>query len=249
MLAFVGLGLYDRKDISVRGLELVREADFVFLESYTSILGGADASDLEAWYGRGVRTVTREMIEVDPDEILALAEESRVVLLTGGDPMVSTTHTDLRMRACRRNIETVIIHGSSISTAVCGLSGLQNYRFGKSCSLPFRHGSWAPETSIDVIAGNLSRDLHTLVYLDISGDRCMTIPEALEILGDLAKKRGISFPLLVGIARAGSGCPTVIAGDAGKLSTADFGPPLHILIVPASLHVMEREYLEMFAGL
>jgi diphthine synthase len=29
----------------------------------------------------------------------------------------------------------------------------------------------------------------------------------------------------------------------------DFGPPLHILIVPASLHVMEREYLEMFAGL
>jgi diphthine synthase len=41
----------------------------------------------------------------------------------------------------------------------------------------------------------------------------------------------------------------VIAGDAVKLSTVDFGPPLHILIVPASLHVMEREYLEMFAGL
>ncbi|NTU99617.1 MAG: diphthine synthase [Methanoregulaceae archaeon] len=249
MLAFVGLGLYDRKDISVRGLELVREADFVFIESYTSVLGGADTSDLEAWYGREVRTVTREVIEVDPAEILALAEESRVVLLTGGDPMVSTTHTDLRMRACRKGIETTIIHGSSISTAVCGLSGLQNYRFGKSCSLPFRYGGWAPETPIDVIAGNLSRDLHTLVYLDISGDRCMTIPDAIEILGNLAKKRGIFLPLLVGIARAGSDCPTVVAGDAGKLSTADFGPPLHILIVPASLHVMEREYLEMFAGL
>jgi diphthine synthase len=249
MLAFVGLGLYDRKDISVRGLELVREADIVFLESYTSVLGGAEACNLEAWYGREVRPVTREMLEIEPEEILALAGESRVVLLTGGDPMVSTTHTDLRMRACRRGIETVIIHGSSISTAVCGLSGLQNYRFGKSCSLPFRHGSWAPETPIDVIAGNISRDLHTLVYLDISGDRCMTIPEALEILGDLAKKRGIVLPIMVGIARAGSDCPTVIAGDAGKLSTADFGPPLHILIVPASLHVMEREYLEMFAGL
>jgi diphthine synthase len=249
MLAFVGLGLYDRKDISVRGLELVRTADFVFLETYTSVLGGEAIGELEAWYGREVRTVTREMIEVDPEEILGLAAESRVVLLTGGDPMVSTTHTDLRMRAGRRGIETLIVHGSSISTAVCGLSGLQNYRFGKSCSLPFPHRGWAPETPIDVIAGNLSRDLHTLVYLDISGERYMTIDEALRILGDLAERRGISLPLLVGIARAGSCCPTVIAGDAGRLSAADFGPPLHVLIVPASLHVMEREYLEMFAGL
>jgi diphthine synthase len=249
MLAFVGLGLYDRKDISVRGLELVKEADFVFMESYTSVLGGADVGKLEAWYGREVRTVTREVLEIDPDEILGLAEGSRVVLLTGGDPMVSTTHTDLRIRARRRGINTTIIHGSSISTAVCGLSGLQNYRFGKSCSLPFPHGGWAPGTPIEVIAGNLSRDLHTLVYLDISGDRCMTIPQALEILGDLAGRRGISLPLFVGIARAGSDCPVVVAGDAGKLSAADFGPPLHILVVPASLHVMEREYLEMFAGL
>lgn len=249
MLAFVGLGLYDRKDISVRGLELVRVADFVFLESYTSVLGGADIRELEAWYGRQVRTVTRETIEIDPEEILSLAEEKQVVLLVGGDPMISTTHTDLRMRACRRGIDTTIVNGSSISTAVCGLSGLQNYRFGKSCSLPFPHGGWAPATPIEVIAGNLSRDLHTLVYLDISGDRCMTIPEALEILSDLAGKKGISLPLFVGIARAGSDCPVVVAGNDRKLRAVDFGPPLHVLVIPASLHVMEREYLEMFASL
>jgi diphthine synthase len=29
----------------------------------------------------------------------------------------------------------------------------------------------------------------------------------------------------------------------------DFGMPLHILVIPAELHDMEREYLEMFAGL
>ncbi len=29
----------------------------------------------------------------------------------------------------------------------------------------------------------------------------------------------------------------------------DFGPPLHVVIVPAELHLMEREYLERFAGL
>jgi diphthine synthase len=29
----------------------------------------------------------------------------------------------------------------------------------------------------------------------------------------------------------------------------DFGGPLHILVVPGDLHLMEREYLETFAGL
>jgi diphthine synthase len=31
------------------------------------------------------------------------------------------------------------------------------------------------------------------------------------------------------------------------LKAVDFGPPLHILTVPAALHDIEREYLEVFA--
>lgn len=38
MLYLVGLGLGDAKDISVKGLEIVRRADKVFLEAYTSVL-------------------------------------------------------------------------------------------------------------------------------------------------------------------------------------------------------------------
>lgn len=38
MLYLVGLGLGDAKDITVRGLEIVKKADYVFLEAYTSIL-------------------------------------------------------------------------------------------------------------------------------------------------------------------------------------------------------------------
>ena len=41
----------------------------------------------------------------------------------------------------------------------------------------------------------------------------------------------------------------VAAGDAETLKQVDFGPPLHILVIPADLHVIEKEYLEMFAGL
>jgi len=53
----------------------------------------------------------------------------------------------------------------------------------------------------------------------------------------------------VGIARAGSACPVVAAGTGADLKETDFGPPLHILVVPGDLHPVEREYLEIFAGL
>jgi diphthine synthase len=38
MLYFIGLGLSDEKDITVRGLEVVKRAARVYLESYTAIL-------------------------------------------------------------------------------------------------------------------------------------------------------------------------------------------------------------------
>lgn len=38
MLHLVGLGLADEKDITVRGLEIVKKADRVYLEAYTAIL-------------------------------------------------------------------------------------------------------------------------------------------------------------------------------------------------------------------
>lgn len=38
MLYLVGLGLADEKDITVKGLEIVRKATRVYLEAYTAIL-------------------------------------------------------------------------------------------------------------------------------------------------------------------------------------------------------------------
>jgi diphthine synthase len=38
VLYFIGLGLSDEKDISIRGLEIVRRAARVYLEAYTSML-------------------------------------------------------------------------------------------------------------------------------------------------------------------------------------------------------------------
>lgn len=38
MLYLIGLGLADEKDISVKGLEIVKRAERVYLEAYTAIL-------------------------------------------------------------------------------------------------------------------------------------------------------------------------------------------------------------------
>lgn len=38
MLYIIGLGLADEQDISARGLDIVRKADRVYLESYTAVL-------------------------------------------------------------------------------------------------------------------------------------------------------------------------------------------------------------------
>ena len=38
MLYFIGLGLADEQDITVKGLEIVKKAERVYLEAYTSIL-------------------------------------------------------------------------------------------------------------------------------------------------------------------------------------------------------------------
>ena len=249
MLTFIGLGLYDHEDVSVKGLDLIRKADAVFLEEYTSLLTGTTKEDLEDLYGQSVRVLAREDVELHPEQVLDAAANGDAVFLTAGDSMVSTTHTDLRLRAHERGIRTRVIHGASIQTAVCGLSGLQNYRFGKSCSLPFPHGKWAPETPFDVISGNLAGNLHTLVYLDIRDRRYMTVQEAVSMLEAISERRKQEIPLYVGIARAGSPDVEVRAGPAQALISHTFGGPLHILAVPAGLHMMEEAYLKAFAGL
>ncbi|MBT8507499.1 diphthine synthase [Methanomicrobiaceae archaeon CYW5] len=250
MLSFIGLGLFDGDDISLKGLKRIQAADHVFLEGYTSRLMGIKICEMEDLYGKTVTVLGREDVELHPDTILEYARDSDVAFLTGGDPMVSTTHADLRIRASERGIPTEIVHGSSISSAVCGLSGLQNYRFGKSCSIPFPAKGWFPTAPLDTILANQLRSLHTIVYLDIQEGRYMTVPQAIRLIEEMAVKEGKEPPrLFVGIARAGSADPHVRAGDAQTLRDHDFGDPLHVLVIPAELHLIEEEYLKTFAGL
>ncbi|MEZ5333872.1 MAG: diphthine synthase [Methanolobus sp.] len=256
MLTFIGLGLFDEKDISLKGLEAIKNADMVFVEFYTSCLMGSTVEKLEELYGKKVQVLLREDVEISPDW-LAEAKDKNIAFLTGGDTMVSTTHVDLRLRAKDMGIETKLIHGASIASAICGLSGLQNYRFGKASTIPHPYTSSRgvtviSETPYDTIKLNKEHNMHTLVFLDIDREKgYMTVNQALSLLMGVGDKRGegvMENAIAVGIARAGSDEPVVKAGYAKDLMEEDFGEPLHILVVPASLHFIEAEALVKLAG-
>ena len=70
--------------------------------------------------------------------VLRRAKEEKVAFLVSGDPLIAATHVDLRIRAEKQGIKTRVVHGASVISAVIGLSGLQNYKYGRSVTIPFR---------------------------------------------------------------------------------------------------------------
>jgi len=236
--------------MSLQGVEETRTAETVFAELYTSLMPELDAAKLEKLVEKRISSVSRQDLEDDcGKKILKAAEKGKTVLLVPGDPLIATTHVELRVRAERQRIKTRVVHGASIVSAVMGLSGLQNYKFGRSVTIPFPSQGVAAETPYNVVGENKKRGLHTLCFLDIKAEerRYMTIEEGLQALLSVEKqkrKRVIkSDTVAIGIARAGSNEPVVKAHSVNELLKFDFGAPPHSLVFPGSLHFMEAEAL------
>jgi diphthine synthase len=252
-LVFVGLGLHDEMGISLHGLEEVKTANNIFIELYTSLLPNFSIENFQRISGKKLCTTSRkELEEENGRKILKTAECGKVVLLVPGDPLVATTHITLRLEAEKHGIKTRVVHGASIISAVVGLSGLHNYKFGKSVTIPFPENF--SETPYEVIAQNRKLGLHTLCLLDIQVDkkRYLTIQKSLKFLLKIEERRKegkiTMKTLAVGIARAGSKMPIVKADFLKDLPKYNFGDPPHSVIFPGSLHFMEAEALVVLAG-
>lgn len=271
MLYLVGMGLGDEKDITLRGLEIVRKCERVYLEAYTSLLSfglsNNAVSTLEELYGRPVILADREMVEQGMEQILEEACTSDVAFLVVGDPFGATTHSDLVVRARKMGVEVKVIHNASVMNAV-GVCGLQLYRFGETISIPFFTETWKPDSFYDKIKANKQLGLHTLCLLDIrvkepsieslcrgkkdyEPPKFMTINTAIEQLLEIEEKRAESAynedTHCVGLVRLGSEMQKIVAGSMKDLLTIDFGPPLHCLVIVGKTHPLEEEMLEFYA--
>uniref|UniRef100_A0A8C5QAW4 diphthine methyl ester synthase n=1 Tax=Leptobrachium leishanense TaxID=445787 RepID=A0A8C5QAW4_9ANUR len=265
-----GLGLGDAKDVTVRGLEIIRSCSRVYLEAYTSILSDGKEA-LEEFYGRELLLADRETVEQEADEILQDAKESDVAFLVVGDPFGATTHSDLVLRATKAGIQYRVIHNASILTAI-GCCGLQLYNFGETVSIVFWTDSWKPESFYDKIRRNRLSGMHTLCLLDLKvkeqsienlmkgkkifePPRYMTVNQAAEQLLEIIQNRRLlgeelavtENTICVGLARVGAGDQQIASGTLQQLSTIDLGGPLHTLIISGCMHPLELDMLRLFA--
>ncbi|MHA2059923.1 MAG: diphthine synthase, partial [Candidatus Ranarchaeia archaeon] len=242
-LRFIGLGLGGIDGFSQKGLTYSRAAYKVFVDGYTNFLEETMKNDLESILDKEVIILKRKDVEQNAETaILSHTENGDVVFLIPGDPMISTTHVDLRLRAHKKGIKTSIIHGASIQTAAFSVVGLENYKGGRSVTIPFPQEEKPSVISpIEKICENVDRGLHTLVYLDVKREenRFMTIHEGIKIILEMAQISHTdcisSDTLMIGVARVGFSDLRVKANQAKDLLLEDFGKPPHVLIIPGKL--------------
>ena len=245
-LVFVGLGLGDR-GVSLAGVDAIKAADLAYFERYTSPPSPTLVADLEAAAGKKVLTVGREFVE-DGKEILEKASKSKVVLAVQGDPMVATTHSDLRVRAASRGIPTTVIHGATIPAAAASESGLHYYKFGGTITFTLGSASHHQEV-YKRIHRNLLEGQHTLLLLEYDVEKKQGAEPAFvfERLLDAEKnfKREVlsERTLAIVLARVGMEDEAVVGGTMGELRDRSFGPPPHCVIIPGRLHFTEEEAL------
>ena len=247
-LNIIGIGLNDEKDITIKGLEIVKRSHKIFLEYYTSILQ-VDVKKLEDFYEKKIILANRELVENNSDEILNDAKNKDIAFLVIGDVFSATTHTDLKLRAIEKGIKVNIINNASVLTAI-GITGLELYKFGKTTSIPFPQKGFEPETPYNVIKEN--NNLHTLVLLDLKPEEeaFMSVNDAITYLLMVEDKRNENVftkdTFCLGIARLGNDDCLIKYGKAKDLMKIDFGKPLHCLIIPGKLHFIEEEALEIY---
>ncbi len=248
-LYLIGIGLSDEKDITLKGLELVKASEVVYLENYTSLLS-VNLEKLEQLYDKKIILADRETVEKKAeDTILKDAKEKNTAFLVVGDPFAATTHFDLLNRAKKAGIKTKIVHNASVLTAIA-VTGLQLYKFGKTTSLPFASKGFEPETHYDVLKDNAELDLHTLILLDLnpSEKRFMSINYAIKNLLEIEDKRkeGVfdKDTLCIACSNLGSEKQIIRAGKASDLINSDFGKGLQCLIIPGEIHFAEQEAVQ-----
>lgn len=245
-LSFVGTGIWDETDISLKGLQELKDSDVVFAEQYTSETKHGTLGRLEKLCGKKIAVLPRAEVE-DGKAILKEAETKRVALVVAGDPMVSTTHLSLKLDAAKKKIPVRIIHASSILSAAISESGLHTYKFGKPVTLPFWTDKYKPTSTYDAIAENLSRGLHTMLFLDLKDSLRMGAKEAMELLLKIEGERKgniiSSETRLLVLSRVGSEEAKLSYGTIEKLLAAELGSTPFLLIIPGKLHFTEEEAL------
>jgi diphthine synthase len=250
MLWFVGTGINGYRGLSLAALDVLKRCNVVFVERFTSALSDSDLRDLNGTIGMNAEPVQRWFVE-DGREILEAAKTGEVALVTYGDPLIATTHTELRSRAARSFIKTAVLHAASGIASVMGETGLHVYKFGRIVTMMSE--SQSAISVYNAVFENLLEGTHTLILteysLSESNEPFFLDPRSvfkmlLDAEHDQKQQIFSESTFAVVASRVGMGDQRITSGRLGSLSKIDFGAGPHSVIVTGSLHFTEAEALE-----
>ncbi|MDC0927912.1 diphthine synthase [Nitrosopumilus sp.] len=249
MLSFVGLGISGFESIPIEGLDVISKADVVYLEQFTSPIGKSDLDKIQNVIKGEFRPARRWLVE-DGNEILEIAKEKDVVLLSYGDPYIATTHIELRTRAIENKTQTRSIHASSSLTSMIGECGLHFYKVGRVATIMNEMKSLT--TPYYVIYKNLIEGNHTVLLLEYNQDKDFFLDPKDALKGLLETEKGQRRKVLtessyvIVASRIGFKDQKIISGKISSLTNIDFGKPPHTVIIPGRLHFTESDALKLF---
>jgi diphthine synthase len=251
LLLIIGIGL-DTKDISVKALEELKDADYVLLDQHTNRIS-EDYINYIKGTSKNLKFLSRSDLEENIKTTISEAKESKVALLVSGDPLIATTHNTILLACREEGIEYKIMHSSSIITAVMGESGLIPYRFGQTTTMPFWTQHYKPISFIDVILRNIDVKAHTIVLLDYDYTKNINlkIKDALQNLIDAAKEKGTGKitkdTLIIALGDVGKPTQKIIYASIGELqeSAKELSELIFTIVVPAEINFIEKEVLKL----
>ena len=248
MLWFIGLGISGISELSDNTLNVIKNAEIVYLESFTSPISETEKKQLESISNGEFKIAKRWLVE-DGNEILENAKNKEIVLISFGDPYIATTHLELKTRAISYGIETKTIHSSSIVSSLIGEVGLHYYKVGKV--LTIMNDPKSMITPYNTIFDNLLSKTHSVVLLEYNEDKSFFLEpkDALSLLLHAEKiqnRKVISEETFVIVAsRIGKKDQNVISGKISNLIKKEFGESPHSIIIPGRLHFTELDAIKM----
>lgn len=250
MLWFIGAGIGGYRGISLEALDALKTCEVIYVEQYTSALYESDINGLSSLVGRRVEPVQRWFVE-DGRQILEAAKSAQVALVTYGDPLMATTHSELRERAARSSVGTKVLHSASGIYSAIGEMGLHVYKFGRMVTMMSE-----PQSAISVyntIYDNLLVGNHTLVLteyrFDGTGEPYFLDPgSVLRMLSDVETNQKLQVfsddTFAVVASRVGQGSQSIVSGKIKSLIALDFGRGPHSIVFTGSMHFTESDALK-----
>ena len=107
MFYLIGLGLFDVTDMSLKAINVLKEVDIVYAEFFTSRLMGSNLKAIEDIIGKKINVLVRNEVEED-SPFIEEAKNKKVALITGGDPLIATTHSDFLVQCSKKGIHQLI---------------------------------------------------------------------------------------------------------------------------------------------